>query len=260
MSILDTIVAHKRAEVATAQKNIPPEILPSLPLFGRKTFSLKDKLQARPGIIAEFKRQSPSRKLIRHMADPAEIVPAYATAGAAAVSVLTDTRFFSGSSADLLIARGLVDIPLLRKDFMIDPYQFYEAKAWGADVVLLIAAILSPGQVSEFAGLAHSFGMEVLLELHDEQELGHICDGVDMVGINNRNLRSFEVSLDQSIRLAHQLPGGVLAIAESGISTPEDMLQLKDAGFSGFLVGEAFMRREDPGEECRQFTTVLNRS
>lgn len=257
MNILEVIVAHKKSEVAAAAKSVPVSLLQQMPLFHRETVSLKTSLANKPGIIAEFKRQSPSKKLIAQMADPAVIVPAYENAGAAAVSILTDTRFFGGSSADLLVARDLVEIPLLRKDFMIADYQFYEAKAWGADVVLLIAAILTPQEVRDFTALAHSLGLEVLLELHYETELNHVFPGVDMVGINNRNLKSFEVSLHQSIRLSGQLPDDVISVAESGISAVEDMLQLRDAGFRGFLVGETFMRAEDPGEECRQFTNNI---
>lgn len=259
MNILDRIVARKKEEVALAKANISLEQLRSTLYFDRATISLKSKLLSglSSGIIAEFKRHSPSKGWLNKNADPVQIVSGYANAGAAAASVLTDIDFFKGSPDDLIRARKAVDIPLLRKDFMIDEYQFYEAKNWGADLVLLIASILSPQQVKDFTTLAHSLNLEVLLELHGEEEMGHVCPEVDMVGINNRNLKTFEVDTEQSVRMAKQLGENFVTIAESGIASPKIISYFCDAGFKGFLIGETFMKTEDPPLACQHFISSI---
>jgi indole-3-glycerol phosphate synthase len=209
------------------------------------------------GIIAEFKRKSPSKGVINDKVKVEDVVSQYAAAGVSGCSVLTDTEFFGGAPQDLMTARDVVNIPLLRKDFMIDEYQFLEAKSWGADVILLIAAILTPQQVKSFTDVAHSLGLEVLLELHDESELNHVYHKVNMVGINNRNLKTFQVDVEQSVRMAEKLGDGFVKIAESGISDMEMLKLFRRSGFQGFLIGENFMKTNNPGQACRDFIAAL---
>lgn len=255
MSILQQIVAQKRIEIDAAQKIRSIEALQDMPLFYRPTVSMSQRIQApgSSGIIAEFKRHSPSKKWINQTADPVEVVKGYVDAGVAGSSVLTDEQFFKGSLNDLERVREAVNIPLLRKDFMVDPYQIYEAKAHGADVVLLIASILTPCEVSSLTEVAHELGLEVLLELHGEAELGHVNSEVEMVGINNRNLNTFEVDIEQSARMAAKLDTKIVKIAESGISSPEMLKYFRSVGFEGFLIGENFMKTENPGLACKNF-------
>jgi indole-3-glycerol phosphate synthase len=186
-----------------------------------------------------------------------DVVGQYEMAGVAGASVLTDNEYFGGSYEDLISARNKVAIPLLRKDFMVDDYQFFEAKSWGADVVLLIASILSPKEVLHFTKLAKSLRLEVLLELHDETELAHVNELVDMVGINNRNLKTFEVDIEQSIRMANKLGSQFVKIAESGISNINTLKQFRESGFNGFLIGEQFMKTNNPGLACENFIAEL---
>ncbi|MDB5226776.1 MAG: indole-3-glycerol phosphate synthase [Bacteroidota bacterium] len=255
MTILDKIIVHKKNAIEEAKRNISIEELEATVFFCRNTISLTENLLAdnSSGIIAEFKRRSPSKGILNAKADVVEVVKQYENAGVAGSSILTEEEFFNGSSNDLIAVRNKVNIPLLRKDFMIDEYQFIEAKSWGADVVLLIAAILTPQQVKQFTGLAKNLGLEVLLELHDESELDHVNDMVDMVGINNRNLKTFEVDIEQSIRMAEKLGNDVVKVAESGISDLATMKLLKQNGFHGFLIGENFMKTDNPGLACRNF-------
>lgn len=255
MSILQKIVEQKRTEIGQARQQRSIQELQEMPLFNRDTISLVNRLKARgsSGIIAEFKRHSPSKKWINRTADPVAVVKGYVRAGAAGSSVLTDEGFFKGSLDDLVRVREAIDIPLLRKDFMVDPYQLYEAKAHGADVILLIAAILTPCEVSSMTDVAHQLGLEVLLELHGEAELGHVNSEVEMVGINNRNLNTFEVDVEQSVRMAQKLDVKIVKVAESGISSPEMISYFRGAGFDGFLIGENFMREPDPGLACENF-------
>jgi indole-3-glycerol phosphate synthase len=209
------------------------------------------------GIIAEFKRKSPSKGIINDSVNVGDVVVQYEMAGVAGSSVLTDNEYFGGSNEDLISARKKVAIPLLRKDFMVDDYQFFEAKSWGADVVLLIASILSPKEVLHFTKLAKSLRLEVLLELHDETELAHVNELVDMVGINNRNLKTFEVDIEQSIRMANKLGSQFVKIAESGISNINTLKQFRESGFNGFLIGEQFMKTNNPGLACENFIAEL---
>jgi indole-3-glycerol phosphate synthase len=255
MSILQKIVYQKKLEVEAAKQNYTKEQLEEMPLFNRDLLSLKQGLSAdgSSGIIAEFKRHSPSKSWINQTADPVEVVKGYEAAGAAGASVLTDPEFFKGHLDDLARVRAAVQIPLLRKDFIIDPFQLWEAKAFGADVVLLIAAILTPCEVSSLTDYAHQLGLEVLLELHNEAEIGHVNAEVDMVGINNRNLNTFEVDVEQSVKMADRLGVNFIKIAESGISSPKTISYFRSHGFQGFLIGENFMKSEDPGKACQEF-------
>lgn len=257
MNILDKIVAQKKLEVEAAKKILSVEELQNNKLFSRTTLSLKESVQNRSGIIAEFKRQSPSKGIISTIQNPLSVVSAYEKNGASGISILTDKEFFGGSKEDILAVRDHIDIPILRKDFMVDAYQFYEAKAMGADVVLLIAACLSPQQVSEFTALAHLLHLEVLLEIHTEEELQHFNTDIDLVGINNRNLKDFKVNLQHSVNLKNLLPAGTLSVAESGIYSTEDFVYLKEKGFDAFLMGEYFMKDENPGQKFEAFITDL---
>ncbi|WP_312076252.1 indole-3-glycerol phosphate synthase TrpC [Chryseobacterium sp.] len=242
MTILDKIIERKKQEVAEAKSKISVEQLKGSEFFARSTFSLKETLKKKSGIIGEFKKKSPSKGIINDKVSPLEVVSQYEKFGASAVSILTDKDFFGGSFDDILSVRNHINIPILRKDFMIDEYQFYEAKSIGADVILLIASCLSPTQVSDYTELAHSLNLEVLLEIHSEEELKHINKNVDFVGINNRNLKNFKVDLQHSVELKNQLPNDIFSIAESGIYSEDDFKFLKEKGFDGFLMGEYFMR------------------
>ncbi len=258
MNILDTIIEHKRSEVSQAKAERPVGLLEKTALFGRQSLSLRHFLAepGKTGIIAEFKRRSPSKGVINDAADVVEVTSAYAAGGAACLSVLTDQRFFGGSGADLEKAR-VSPIPILRKDFMIDEYQVVEAKAIGADVILLIAACLTPAATKSLAVLARSLGLEALLEIHNEEELGHICDETEIIGINNRDLKTFTVDTDRSIRLSKKIPAGKITVSESGISDVDTILRLRQFGFSGFLIGENFMKEKDPAAAFGKFVKEL---
>lgn len=255
MNILDKIIERKKQEIKDSKSKISLQQLKDSEFFNRETFSLKETIKTKSGIIAEFKRQSPSKGIINNQISPLKVVSDYEKFGASAISILTDKDFFGGSFDDILSVRNHIQIPILRKDFMIDEYQFYEAKSIGADIVLLIAACLSPQQVSEFTDLAHSLDLEVLLEIHSEKELQHINANIDFVGINNRNLKDFKVDLQHSVNLKNQLPKNILSIAESGIYNEENYKYLKEKGFNGFLMGEYFMKNENPGTKFREFVS-----
>ena len=257
MNILEKIVARKKEEVAARKQVTSAAQLKAMPAFQRSCFSLKERLMSgkTSGIIAEYKRQSPSKGVINASADVVEVTSAYAKA-AAGISVLTDADFFGGSTVDLMRAR-VQEVPILRKDFMIDTYQIDEAKAMGADVILLIAACLSVDEVATMAAYAKAVGLEVLLEIHDATELKHICADVDMVGVNNRNLKTFEVDIERSVRMAEEIPAGKIRIAESGIRSADDISLFKQQGFEGFLVGEHFMKEKDPGEAFKRFVKQM---
>lgn len=260
MNILDTIIEQKKVEVAARKRQNPVAALEQSEYFSRQPLSLKRFLldENKTGVIAEFKRRSPSKGWINENADPLVITSAYTQYGASGLSVLTDEIFFGGSTDDLKKAR-VNSIPVLRKDFIIDEYQVLEAKSMGADVILLIAANLAPKQVKELASAAHHWGMEVLLEIHDEQELDHICEDVDIVGVNNRNLKSFEVSIETSVRLGKLMPPGKVKISESGISDVQTIKELKRHDFKGFLIGENFMKAMDPAKAFAAFAEALKR-
>jgi indole-3-glycerol phosphate synthase len=257
MTILDKIIERKKEEVAGAKSHISLDRLKNTPFFGRKTHSLKESIKNKSGIIAEFKRQSPSKGIINNNVEPLEVVSAYENFGASGISILTDHDFFGGNLNDIVSVRNDINIPILRKDFMIDEYQFYEAKSIGADVILLIASCLSPAQVEEFTDLAHELNMEVLLEIHTEDELKHCNSKIDLVGINNRNLKDFKVDLQHSVQLKNLLPKEVLSVAESGIYNLEDFQFLKEKGFDGFLMGEYFMKNTNPAKTFEDFSVQI---
>jgi indole-3-glycerol phosphate synthase len=260
MNILEKIAAHKLEEVEQQKEEVPVEALQLLPHFNRTCISLSKKLKnSATGIIAEFKRRSPSLPELNPEADIKEITSAYAKAGATGISVLTDEEFFGGSNDDLMIARETVQLPLLRKDFIIDEYQIIEAKAIGADVILLIAAMLNPKQIEKFTGIAKRLGMEVLLEVHNQEELERsLMPGIDMVGVNNRNLKTFEMDLNVSKELAEKIPAEFVKVSESGISETAAIKDLQKFGFQGFLIGGNFMTQEDPGKSAVEFIAELN--
>ncbi|MBL1222740.1 indole-3-glycerol phosphate synthase TrpC [Chryseobacterium sp. L7] len=255
MTILDKIIERKKEEIAVSKSEISIAQLKDSEFFGRQGYSLKESIENKSGIIAEFKRKSPSKGIINDKVQPLEVASAYEKFGASGISILTDKDFFGGSFDDILAVRNAIRIPILRKDFMVDEYQFYEAKSIGADAVLLIAACLSPNQVQEFTELAHELDLEVLLEIHTEEELQHFNSKIDLVGINNRNLKDFKVDLQHSVLLKDQLPKDVLSVAESGIYNIEDFKYLKEKGFDGFLMGEYFMKNEDPASTFAEFVS-----
>lgn len=257
--ILDKIVAHKRMEVEQQKKEVSiDQLLTQLASVDRRKGLFKQSLIDSPtGIIAEFKRRSPSKGWISEGAEIKEIVPLYSIGGASAVSVLTDTEFFGGAFADLIEANSLVNIPLLRKDFMVDEYQFYQAAAMGADAVLLIASSLTIQETKQFAAKANELGLDVLLEIHNEAELKHINEYVDVVGVNNRNLGTFATDIQISFDLSDKIPNEFVKVSESGISSPQTVLDLRTAGYQGFLMGENFMKTDNPGEALIKFIREL---
>lgn len=260
MNILEKIVNNKKAEVAERKRSMPEVRLKAEPGFSRQCNSLKAALlkNESSGIIAEFKKKSPSRGWINAPAGVEEVTRAYVEAGAAGLSVLTDHTFFGGTLSDLVKARETnSSVPVLRKDFMIDPYQITEAKAYGADVILLIAACLEKEEAKVLAKKAKDLGMEVLMEIHRAEELEKLNSYVDLVGVNNRDLETMKVDANTSVRLASGIPGEYVKISESGLKDPQTIHYLKDNGFSGFLIGETFMHTENPGETCRAFISSL---
>lgn len=258
MNILDKIIEYKRLEVRQRKELVTVGMLEKQPFFGRTTLSLRKFLTdpKKTGIIAEFKRRSPSKGVINDTVDVRTVTEGYTRFGASCLSVLTDQPSFGGSSEDLMNAR-VNAIPILRKDFMVDEYQIVEAKAIGADVILLIAACLSPAEVKRLAVFARSLGLEVLLEIHGEDELGHICDETELIGVNNRDLKTFTVDINRSIELHKKIPSGKITISESGISDPGTILRLKEHGFNGFLIGENFMKESDPVAAFERFVRQL---
>jgi indole-3-glycerol phosphate synthase len=258
MNILEKIIVHKRLEVAERKAAKSIAELEQRPFFSRKPLSLAASLSDRTktGIIAEFKRRSPSKGVINDRVAVADVTRGYVEAGAACLSVLTDRQFFGGSDEDLIEARANA-IPILRKDFIIDEYQIVEARSLGADVILLIAACLKPAEVRRLATFASSLGLEVLLEIHTDEELEHICDATPIVGVNNRDLKTFTVDVERSIRLSKDIPSGKLLVAESGINRVETIWHMQDSGFHGFLVGEHFMKEPNPAIAFASFVQQL---
>lgn len=259
MNILDRIVIDKRKEVDLKKSIIPASQLESSVLFNRPTISLANRLrESSSGIIAEHKRRSPSKAVINQKNSVSEVALGYQSAGASGMSVLTDGKYFGGSLDDLLLARASVQIPLLRKEFIIDEYQLLEAKAYGADIILLIAAILTKSEIKTLSEFAKGLNLEVLLEVHNEEELRKsIMPSLDMLGVNNRNLKSFEVSLETSKNLSKLIPNDFVKVSESGISSTEAIKELRPYGYQGFLIGENFMKTEHPGESALQFINDL---
>lgn len=259
MDILQKIIADKRREVELKKSIIPVSQLESSVLFNSRTNSLSKLLQnSASGIIAEHKRKSPSKHIINSSFTVEEVVKGYQNAGVCGISVLTDMKYFGGSLDDLLLARASVTIPLLRKEFIIDEYQILEAKAHGADVILLIAAVLTRQEIKYLSEFAQSLGLEVLLEVHNEEELFKaIMPSLNMIGVNNRNLKTFEVNLSYSIELANFIPKEFVKISESGISNINDVKELQQYGFQGFLIGESFMKKENAGLAANKFIKQL---
>lgn len=259
--ILEEILESKRAELEHAKATLPLKKLRDTVenTTPEERRSMRGSLAASPtGIIAEFKRKSPSKGWIKPEGRADTIPAAYAGAGAAALSILTDGPYFGGSLDFIRTARPMVSVPILRKEFIIDEYQLYEARQAGADAVLLIAAALTVEQYAGLARKAHELGLEVLLEIHGERELDYYAaERPDMLGVNNRNLGTFHTDVENSFRIASLLPAGELLVSESGISHPDTVRKLRQAGFRGFLMGEAFMRQPDPGRALKTFIQQL---
>ncbi|MBR1927190.1 MAG: indole-3-glycerol phosphate synthase TrpC [Bacteroidales bacterium] len=262
MDILETIVESKRRELEELRRSVPESLLMErLSAVSRPVLGFRGALADSPhGIIAEFKRKSPSKGWIHADIEPEDVVPKYARGGAAAVSILTDSTFFGGSLDFISRARPMVEIPILRKDFIIDPYQLAEARIAGADAVLLIAACLSPGDFRDLLSQAHRLGLEALLEVHSAEELDYVTEEVDVVGVNNRHLGSFRTDVAVSLAMAEEMDRrGIrnLRVSESGLDSPEIVKTLRDKGFRGFLMGERFMREPSPGAALEAFTSAL---
>lgn len=260
-TILDTIIAHKRTEVAERKSLFPAKLLEQSIFFESKPVSMRHYI-TRPdksGIIAEIKRQSPSKGSINPYVNIERTSIGYMQAGASALSILTDTKFFGGKNEDLSLARKFNFCPILRKDFIIDEYQLIEAKSIGADCILLIAACLQPKEVKQLATFAKSLGLEVLLEVHNREELeANLIEEVDLLGVNNRNLKTFETDINLSKELASFIPDRYVKISESGLAQPETLLDLEEYGYQGFLMGERFMQESRPEEAAQRFIKKLN--
>ncbi len=261
MNILDTIIIAKRKEVAEKKVSKTIGELEKGLFFKNSTLSFAEFLlrEDKTGIIAEFKRQSPSKGVINNSSTVEDVTTAYAKYGACGISVLTDREFFGGSLDDLLAAT-VNEIPLLRKDFIVDEYQLIESKAFGAEIILLIAACLTTQEVKSLAAVAKNIGLNVLLEIHNDEELNHICDDIDVVGINNRDLKTFNVDINRSIELGKMIPGDKVKISESGIDDVTTIHLLKSHGFKGFLMGEKFMKEKNPGKAFQEFVEELTTS
>ena len=260
MTILDNIIADKRIEVQLKKQLIPISQLEHSVLFERPTISLVNKLKnSTTGIIAEHKRRSPSKSIINQNLNVSDVATGYENAGVCGMSVLTDGKYFGGSLDDLLITRASCNLPLLRKEFIIDDYQIIEAKAFGADVILLIAAILTKTEIKQFSELAKSLNLNVLLEVHNEDELHKsIMPSLDMIGVNNRNLKTFDVNIKISKTLSSLIPNDFIKVSESGLSCIETIKELQTYNYKGFLIGENFMKTENAGESAKTFIEKLN--
>ena len=259
--ILTQIIANKRIEISRQMEAVSMKQLETIVAMRetREPLSLSHSIMSSPtGIISEFKRRSPSKGWINREADVRPITGGYAEAGAAGLSVLTDTDFFGGSEGDLLKARlSAPSTPILRKDFIISEYHILQSVAIQADAILLIAAALEKNDCKRLAEMAHSFGLEVLLEVHSENELGYASDCIDLIGVNNRNLGSFHTDVENSFRLAEKLPKDIPHISESGISGVDTILALRQAGYNGFLMGESFMKTENPANALKALIEKL---
>ena len=258
-NILDRIVLDIKEKIITSKRKYPIELLEKSSLFSRDTLSMRAAITDKQGkaVIAEFKRRSPSKGVINGEADVKDITMGYQKAGASCVSILTNSTFFGGCNEYLTSARSVLNIPILRKEFIVDEYQIVEAKSIGADFILLIAEILTKDEVIRFTTLAHSLGLEVLMELHHENQLDKIIPEIDAVGINNRDLATFNVDIDKSIAMANKLPKEMIKVAESGLSDYKTAIKMAKKGFSAFLVGEQFMKQNSPAKECKMFIDNL---
>jgi len=255
LNILETITAHKRKEVANRKELFPRKLLETSIHFSAPCVSMKEYLlrEDKRGIIGEFKRKSPSKGEINVYADVEKVTIGYMQAGASALSVLTDEKFFGGKDDDLKVARKFNYCPILRKDFIIDEYQIFEARSIGADAILLISECLTAEEIARFSSTAQELGMEVLCELHDESQIEKLSTNIDMIGVNNRDLKTFTTSIENSIRIKEKLPKDKVLVSESGINHVEDIIRLKEHGYNGFLIGELFMREEHPELTARNF-------
>ncbi|WP_029905238.1 indole-3-glycerol phosphate synthase TrpC [Prevotella sp. 10(H)] len=257
-NILDKIIANKKIEVEKQKSQLPlTELEKKIKDTPVKSFK-EALMNSDTGIIAEFKRRSPSRDWIFKDAKVEDVIPLYSQNGASAISVLTDMDFFGGNLDDLVCARELTQTPLLRKDFVVDEYQLYQAKATEASAILLIASALTIEEAKQLAAKAKELGLDVLLEIHNEQELGHINDKVDVVGVNNRNLGTFVTDVQISFDLVDKIPDEFVKISESGISQPQTVIDLRAAGYRGFLMGENFMKTSNPGKALEEFIKQLS--
>lgn len=260
MTILDQIIAHKQRELEVRKQIVSAKVIEKYPYFEKEALSFSGSITDtnKTGIIAEFKRESPSRGIINNHSNVVEVTKGYEGSGASAVSVLTDTRFFGGTVFDLKCAKSELEIPILRKDFVIDEFQILEAKGIGASAILLIAAVLSKQEIKRLTAFAHSLGLEVLLELYAEEEVQKVSGEEDCIGINNRDLHRFKVNIEKSEQMVPLLPKDKVLVAESGIYSVDVIQRLRSAGFTGFLMGDCFMREENPAEAFREFVTNLN--
>lgn len=260
MTILDHIIVDKRKEVTLKKEIVPQHQLEQSSLFEKSTYSLAKKIRnSNSGIIAEFKRRSPSKAVINQNASVYDVASGYTNAGVCGMSILTDRKYFGGSLEDLLLARASTKTPLLRKEFIIDEYQIIEAKSFGADAILLISAVLTTTEIKQFSELAKSLELDVLLEVHNEEELSRsLMPSIDMLGVNNRNLKTFEVSTQISKDLSNLIPKDFVKVSESGISAIETIKELRTYGYEGFLIGENFMKTDNPGNNAIDFINRLN--
>ncbi len=261
MTILDEIIAYKYKEVENKKEKVSIKQLERSEYFNRNCYSLKESLIApnKSGIIAEFKRKSPSKGIINDTEDVQYITNCYIKSGASALSILTDEKYFAGSNKYLLEARKHNHVPILRKDFVVDEYQILEAKAIGADAILLIASALSKEKISQLSRLAKSLGFEILFEIHNESELEKVNYNVDIVGVNNRNLKTFNVDINTSVELSEKISNDFTKISESGISSVDTIIELKKYGYKGFLIGESFMKSQNPGVSSKVFIDELGK-
>jgi len=262
MHILEEITGFKKQLLAHKKIAVRIKDLESMPYFERPCLKLTTSIRNSDfGLITEHKRRSPSKPHINFKTNVFEVAKAYESAGASGMSVLTEQKYFGGSLEDLLLARSSCNLPLLRKDFMVDEYQIIEAKAHGADVILLIAACLTKEEIKQFSKLTRELGMQSILEIHNREELENaFCDGIDIVGVNNRNLKTFEVDLETSHELIQYIPQDVVKISESGIKNGKDIIALKKSGYQGFLLGEHFMKTDNPGLSAKEFMAKLNQN
>lgn len=253
--ILQEIIENKRKEVEMNKQIFSLKLLEKNCCdFGRSTISMSNALKSsKSGIISEFKRRSPSKGWINQDADICQVTKEYEMNGASALSILTDNKFFGGDLNDIKLVRSSINIPILRKEFIIDEYQLYQARLIGADAVLLIAAALKPAELAMLAAKAHELGLEVLLEIHSEEELDYIDDSIDMIGVNNRNLGTFHTDTANSVRMIEHLPKDRVLVSESGICLPAIVKSLREIGYNGFLIGENFMKTDNPGKELKNF-------
>ena len=259
MNILGEIVKNKKNELITQKLNCTIEELEQSKYFKIKCESLKNSIiSSKSGIICEFKRRSPSKDIINNHSKLEDIVIGYEKAGASGISILTNDKYFDGSTNDIKKASKIISTPILRKEFIVDKYQIIESKSIGADAILLIASVLSQKEIHDFSSVAKKIGLEVLLEVHSKEELEtSINDNIDIIGVNNRDLNNFNVDIKNSLNIIDQIPSGFVKISESGINSPDSIVELKKAGFDGFLIGEYFMKSDSPTELANEFINLV---